>query len=291
MTYERVLVPVDRNETTVRAVKWGLAIGDRQDVPVDLLHVVTDGSGRVSLPTRSSRESQASVAAFPDGFERLVADAGERVSRHVVSGVPHEEIVRVATEQDIDLIVMGQDGKTGVNNRLFDSVTDKVIRGTSVPVLAVPDGDRACRVEQVLLPISDRITTVEAIEYAATAAKEFQTSIHVVKIVDTSREAGLFDAGGVTDEFLERLREEAQPAIDRTVDRLADLGVDTPIETEVVHGLPHETLEEYIGTRDVDLVIAGGYGSSRIARRVLGDVTEHLLQTASVPVLVVSDGA
>jgi len=289
MTYERLLVPVDRNGTTGRAVEWGLAIGDRQNVPVDLLHVATDGSSRVSVPGRASRETGADASAFPAEIDRLVADTGERVSQHVVTGVPQEEICRFADERGVGLIVMGQDGKTGVNNRLFDSVIDKVIRGTSVPVLAVPDSDRACQVEQVLLPIGERLTADEAIAHAATAATAFRTTLHVVSVVDTSREGGPFSAGGVSQEFIERLEADAQPAVDRTIERLTDLGVETAVESAVVHGLPHEALDEYVADHDIDLVVASGYGESRIARLVLGDVTEHLLQTASVPVLVVSD--
>jgi nucleotide-binding universal stress UspA family protein len=224
---------------------------------------------------------------FPDEIERLATDAGERVSQHVVTGVPHEEIARFASERNADLIVMGQDNKTGMNNRLFDSVADKMIRSTFVPVLAVPDGNGECRVERMLLPIGDRIATDEMITHAATAATEFRMTIHVVKVVDTSREAGLFNAGGVADEFIERLHEEARPAIDRTIDRLIDLNVEAPINSDVVYGIPHEALTEYITAHDIDLVTASGYGGYRITRRVLGDITERLLQAANVPVLVV----
>lgn len=285
MVYERVLVPVDRNETTPRAVEWGVAIGEHLEVPVDLLHVAADGSGH-EAGSRPAGGSRTAVAAFPDEIERVVADAAGTADRHVVSGVPQEAIRRFAEEQDIDLIVMGQDGKTGVNNHLFDSVVDKVVRTTAIPVLAIPEGDGPCRVDRVLLPISDRLTSDEAIRHAATAATAFGMTVHVVSVVDTSREGGPFDAGGVTDGFIDRLRADARPAIDRTVERLVDLGVETEIETDVVHGLPHDALDEYVTAHDIDLVIASGYGDSRVTRRVFGDLTEHLLQTTSVPVFV-----
>ena len=284
MDYERVLVPVDRNETTPRAVEWGVAIGDRLDVPVDLLYVATDGAARGSA--RSTRGSQTAVTAFPDEIERRVVDAGEGVARHVVSGVPQEAIRRFADARDVDLIVMGQDGKTGVNNRLFDSVIDKVIRTKVAPVLAVPADDGTCRIERVLLPIRDRLTSDEAMRHAATAATAFGMTVHVVNIVDTARDVGPFDAGGVTDRTMDRLKADLQPAIDGTVERLVDLGVETEIETDIVHGLPHDALDEYVTAHGVDLVIASGYGESRVARRVFGDPTEHLLQTTNVPVLV-----
>lgn len=279
----RILVPVDRNETTARAVAWGLAIGDRRDAPVDLLHVRSTTSGRIPLPTRSPQQAPAS--AFPDETEQPAAD-GEGVSRHVATGVPHEEILRFASDRDVGLIVMGQDGKTRARNRLFDSVTDKVIRGASIPVLAVPAGDGPCGVEQILLPVGDRLTTDAVVECAAATATGLRTKTHVVAVIDTTREVGPFDVGGVTDEFIERLKTDARPALDDAVDRLAALGVETGIESAAVHGLPHRALDEYITTHDIDLAVAGDYGESRVARRILGDTTGRLLQTTGVPVLV-----
>jgi len=65
------------------------------------------------------------------------------VERAVVTGTPHREICRYAQEHDIDLIVMGTHGRTGLAHVAIGSVAEKVLRGAPCPVLIVrhPDQD------------------------------------------------------------------------------------------------------------------------------------------------------
>ncbi|HYE65367.1 MAG TPA: universal stress protein [Pyrinomonadaceae bacterium] len=73
------------------------------------------------------------------GFER---DVGQRVITHIAEGRPYEEIVRLATEQDVDLIIIG----TSVHASLFGGTPvlgpeiERVVRNAPCPVLCVPSG-------------------------------------------------------------------------------------------------------------------------------------------------------
>jgi nucleotide-binding universal stress UspA family protein len=55
----------------------------------------------------------------------------------LADGVPHEEIVKAAANEDADIIVMGTHGRTGIDRMLLGSVTDRVIRLAPCPVLTV----------------------------------------------------------------------------------------------------------------------------------------------------------
>ena len=59
------------------------------------------------------------------------------VEASVLSGRPHRAIVDYAAEYDVDLIVMGTHGRTGLDRYLLGSVTERVVRLSDVPVLAV----------------------------------------------------------------------------------------------------------------------------------------------------------
>ena len=63
--------------------------------------------------------------------------AGVNATRAVEPGVPHEEILQYAREHDIDLIVMGTHGRTGLDHVLIGSVAERVVRTSSTPVLTV----------------------------------------------------------------------------------------------------------------------------------------------------------
>jgi len=78
--------------------------------------------------------------AVRDAFDRVVKENHlERytIHREVREGTPFYEIVRFAQEQDIDLIVMGTHGHTGLAHMLLGSVTEKVVRRAPCPVLTV----------------------------------------------------------------------------------------------------------------------------------------------------------
>jgi nucleotide-binding universal stress UspA family protein len=59
------------------------------------------------------------------------------VERIVTRGVPFVEIIRIAKEQNADLIVIGTHGRTGIDHMLFGSTAEKVVRKSPCPVLTV----------------------------------------------------------------------------------------------------------------------------------------------------------
>jgi nucleotide-binding universal stress UspA family protein len=88
-------------------------------------------------------------------FARLTSELGSDVPVVVAShrGDPAEEIVRYARGHNIDLIVLGTHGRTGVSRLILGSVAERVIRTAPCPVLSVPPAD-ALREDARVLPPS-----------------------------------------------------------------------------------------------------------------------------------------
>jgi nucleotide-binding universal stress UspA family protein len=71
-----------------------------------------------------------------DDIERSV---GGKFERMVVEGVPFAEIIKIAGDLECDLIVIGsRSAEGGIEELLFGSTAEKVLRGARVPVLCVP---------------------------------------------------------------------------------------------------------------------------------------------------------
>ena len=70
-------------------------------------------------------------------IEKLAKKEGIHTERWIVVGNPAEEIVRIAEEQSVDLIVIGTLGSSGIERFVLGSVADKVIRSSRIPVLTV----------------------------------------------------------------------------------------------------------------------------------------------------------
>lgn len=70
-------------------------------------------------------------------IEELAKTEGVDVRKWIIEGQPAKEILKLAEEEWVDLIVMGTLGRSGIEKFILGSVADKVIRGSRIPVLVV----------------------------------------------------------------------------------------------------------------------------------------------------------
>ncbi|WP_418282757.1 universal stress protein [Halorubrum sp. DTA98] len=139
--YDRILVPTDGSPEGERAVVHALDLATVHDARVHALYVINTAS-YAGMPMETSWEgvddllrtdAEAAVAVV----EELATDYDIDVTTAVVDGSPSREIIRYAEGEDCDLIVMGTHGRGGIDRLLLGSVTEKVVRGSEVPVLTV----------------------------------------------------------------------------------------------------------------------------------------------------------
>lgn len=138
--------------------------------------------------------------------------------------------------------------------------------------------------ESILVPTDGSDPAKRAAEHAASLATAIEATIHVLHVIDLQAAAGPFSAGGVDEEFLERLEADGEDAIDQIEEVATDRGV-ASIETEIRQGKPTETIVEYAEAEGMDAIAMGTHGRTGIEHYVTGSVTEHVVRFADVPVL------
>jgi glycine betaine transporter len=139
-----ILVPVDFSPTSLNAVRVAVGIAD-PDGDLTLLHVIDQNflndavaAGLGSSDEVTARLRQLAEMSFTNMLEGLET-GGVQVERMIVVGVPFVEILKIARDLDLQMIVMGTHGRsTQVAEALFGATAEKVLRGTRVPVLCVP---------------------------------------------------------------------------------------------------------------------------------------------------------
>ena len=149
--------------------------------------------------------------------------------------------------------------------------------------------------QTLVVPTDGNEHAERAAEHALNIARVFDATVHLVNVVDMQSEAGLFSAGGVTEQFRERLEDEARETIS-DVEDLAEPGDD--VRTAVVEGKPSKGILDYADENDADIVFMGTHGRTGLDRYVTGSVTERVARQSDVPVFtvratersVVSDG-
>jgi nucleotide-binding universal stress UspA family protein len=142
ITLKTILVPSDFSECSEAALRYGLELARRFDARVHVLHVVQDpltqpwAAEGFSAPLfevvqKWQREAKDRLAASIP-----LADIG-RVTVDAIVAWPYAEILRYATDNNVDLIVMGTHGRSGVSHVLLGSIAEKVVRRAPCPVLTV----------------------------------------------------------------------------------------------------------------------------------------------------------
>ncbi|WP_136717757.1 universal stress protein [Halorientalis salina] len=135
--------------------------------------------------------------------------------------------------------------------------------------------------ERVLFPTDGSETAASVFEFAEAIATEHGAELHVLNVADTSRDS-VTRVGG---EVVDALETEGERAVDELTER-ASAG--TALQTTVIQGEPKRTIVDYSDRIDADLVVMPTHGRSGLERVLLGSVTEHVINNASVPVLAVN---
>jgi nucleotide-binding universal stress UspA family protein len=142
--FKRILCPVDFSDCSMRALAYAMSLAQEADAHLIAVHVLEfpeDAAERLKFPIvnleeyrrRSEQESQERLEqAIPETVRAYC-----RVETQVVTGRAYRETLRIAEEQQADLIVIGVRGRGAVDRLFFGSTTNHVVRQASCPVLTM----------------------------------------------------------------------------------------------------------------------------------------------------------
>ena len=138
---KKILIPIDGSDYSFRAADYGVGVAKMLGAEVWVIFVIDivvldriskpDERGDVESELKQSGQSYINYAAG------LAAKAGVKATMQLVKGRPFEQIVHLARDLDIDLIVMGTYGLRGADRILIGSVAERVIEYSPCPVLVV----------------------------------------------------------------------------------------------------------------------------------------------------------
>lgn len=141
ISLKKILVPTDFSESARHALRYGVSFAREYKAELLLVHVVEEIA--VSYASDLFPVPMAQVFQEISGYARaellkLAEEARSRgvaVRESVAQGKPSAEIIRVAREESVDLIVLGTHGKGLLDQALFGSTTERVVRNAPCPVL------------------------------------------------------------------------------------------------------------------------------------------------------------
>jgi nucleotide-binding universal stress UspA family protein len=288
-----ILCPVDFSEFSIRAYRYAISIAEHYRAKLVALHIV-------ELWRYPSAGFAASVALY-DEFCQAVRNSGQEqlqefVKNHtdnaiqpelvVLTGAAPDSILAFAQTQKADGIVMGTHGRRGYDRFMLGSVTDRVMRRASCPVLAVcrPQGEavardeergRVHRLRRILFCTDFSQNSERALSYAISATEEYDaelTLLHVLEEVPSPAK---------TKETIARATEQ----LDKLIPPVARKTLE--IKTEVRIGKPYQQIIQLALETQIDMVTMGVRGRGALDLAVFGSTTYRVIQLGPCPVLAV----
>lgn len=143
--FKKILVPVDGSETAWRALKSAVELGQSFQSEIIVFSVVQpyNNSALLAIPMEAAPLAQSNVELNEIGRQvletakEMTADYQYKISYEIEMGHPSERIIAKAKKADVDSIVLGCRGLSGIAEFFLGSVSSKVSQYASVPVLIV----------------------------------------------------------------------------------------------------------------------------------------------------------
>ena len=286
-----ILCPLDFSEFSIRAYRHALSLSEHYRAKLVAQHVVEIWRHpSVSFAATANLYEEYCQALRGSGREQLQ----EFVKKHTYNEIQSELVVNegsaadlilsFAQERKMDLIVMGTHGLRGFDRLMLGSVTDRVMRAASCPVLAVrePPHDIVAagqerhnphRLNRILACADFSEDSGLALNYAFSAAAEYDAELTLLHVLEKVPSAAK------TEEAIAEATEQLNKLI--PPERR-----DTPkIKTAVCIGKPYQKIVQFAQEQQIELLTMGVRGRGALDLAVFGSTTYRVMQLGPCPVL------
>ncbi len=247
--------------------------------------------------------------AYLRSVARMLRDVTPHITILISAGMPADEILRIADEQAVDLILMPTHRRSTLGQLMLGSVSNRVVQASTVPVMLVSDTNDTTFVEaddcaachRVVVPLDGSKCARAALPVAIALARTFNATIHLLRVVPTQadffasrdhastamtsavqtpiatsqakRDAAYYEdyCGALTD----NLRLEAE--------RVRRAGVGASVELLI--GEPVPSIVSVLEPGDI--IVLASHGQGGVRHWPMGSVAEHLVASAVSPVVLV----
>jgi nucleotide-binding universal stress UspA family protein len=304
---KRILCPIDFSDHSRHALDHAVAIARWYHSTITLLHVcssspvVAYAPGTAALPSAVlTPEDRDALRVAMTRFAEDEAGSAGSIECEAGEGDAVAEILARAEEIPSDLIVMGTHGRGGFERLVLGSVTEKVLRKATCPVLSVPrrvaDAVPAPPVlfKDILCAIDFSDCSVRALTYARSLAQEAGarlTVLHVFELLpDVPRGAdwGIPAWPAHVTEYLAEVEQQRRERLRAVVSENAP--TDDHVETMLANGSPHRAILRVAAERRSDLIVIGIHGRGATDLMFFGSTAQHVVRQATCPVLTLRRG-
>lgn len=320
--FERILVPLDGSKGSEKAIPVAARIARASGGTIVFVSVVLppvefgtySPERKVELKPSAFVRRETGAASYLTKITDAYAKdlAGINTIMDVSAGAALPEIYSTARFEGVDLIVLCSHKEGGLKRWIFGSAAQEAMHHSPVPVLVLdehgtmplaPDATHPLR---MLVPLDGSIFSERALQPAAqllaALAEPFQGEVHLLDVVDLPSVYGkLKSQVHITDIAQEEARQgaeqEAEKYMKSVTERLqaavagSNLTVTSSVKTSthVAGTIIHEAEQSGDAKSSIGyhMIAMATHGRGGLSRLLMGSVTEHVLGTTQLPLLIV----
>ena len=299
MNITRVLYPTDLSDASAHAAEWAAAVAGFYKASITVLHVVSPilmavpslGTSMVdeSIEKTETERLRRNVATR---FGEPLTDGG-RLDVLIDVGQPAHRILERAAALPADLIVIGTHGSSGFEHLVLGSVTEKVLRKATCPVLTVPPRAQATSqlpFKRLLCAVDFSEASLAAVTAALSLTQESGgtlTLLHVLEwpwdeppppnIKELPLEQGL---------SLAEFRRYSEDSAKKRLDALIPPTIPSSrAVTRLGNGKSYVQILRVADEEQTDLIVIGVHGRNPVDMALFGSTTNQVVRRATCPVL------
>ena len=294
---KKIICATDISDFSNHTISCGIALAQEFNAKLFVCHVVdlTPNVFYGEAPIALIEYQKRIIDNAHEQIKAAIGDARVDWEPLVIIGHPADEISRMAGEKEADLVISATHGRSGLKRLILGSVTGRLMRTLSCPLLIVrdPDQDLLAAAKQkgwfqrILVGCDFSEDSSLAFQYALSLAQEFESELHLVHVIEPS--VYNMDLMKPSPLLGEELRQDLHK---RLAEKLIDsvpaeaLNWCTP-KTVVLDGNPHEEIIHYAVSKDMDLIVLGIRGLGLVESLLVGSTTDRVARRAPCPVLSV----
>ncbi|PKB71424.1 MAG: hypothetical protein BZY87_06110 [SAR202 cluster bacterium Io17-Chloro-G6] len=299
--YEKILVPLDGSKTaeTILPSVIRLARDSESKVVLFTVELPAPSADRAGSSTGDMGNRLATLAkpdvqmkAYLDSSANMLAEEGVKATSVMTTGNAAEEILAYADQFGCDLIAMSTRGHSALRRGLMGSVTDAVVRGSKVPVLAagpksVKGKDLDGTIRSVAVPLDGSEMAETILPHVEKLAKLLSLEVVLLRVVRMIPWAYGAHEGIPNDtvDIEQSMEDDAKEYLNAVEARITAQGI--KCRTVVMHGAPWDKIVSFAGNTNGMMVAISTHGRTGIPRLVLGSVADMVIRSLETPALVI----
>lgn len=298
IAFRRIMAATDYSPSAMVALNYACAIANKFGAELHVLHVMEEPL-HLAAPEGVWLDPQNVMPALirnatiflGERTEHLRLEPTVQAVRAVRVGSPSEVIKKYATEQGVDLVVLGTRGNHGLSRLIMGSVAEKTVRLATCPVLTTHcspgqgESDSPINIQRILVATDFSPAANRARDLALSLATKFGAELRLLNVVAKSSPLPDPEGRWIQPEY--DIPVSIEEASRKLAENVAVIEANSlrPIKQEVMMGYPIEVIERYATDHKVDLIVLGTQGHRGLSHLLLGSVAEKIVRLASCPVL------